>query len=74
MAYATNQRAAKTADEEIRRITFEGRDFDLCWKDDHVLVHGDTGLADRMAKSFGTVAEHCSVKNADTTFSIVPLK
>lgn len=76
MAYATNQRAANHADDEIKTFVFEGREFDLCWRDDHVLVYGDKEIADRMADSFKTVAKHAKAKHANSAwdyFSIVPL-
>lgn len=74
--FASNQQAALRADQSVKTIQFEGRSFELCWKDDHALVYDDTDLADRMATQFGTTATHASNKFEPThwhTFSIVPL-
>lgn len=78
MAYATNKDAASRSDQAVQTFEFEGQSFDLCWKNENVLVYSldDGELADRMAASLGTVAKHAANRHDPVhwkTFSLIPL-
>jgi len=73
MAYASNKRAAQEADKSVKTIEFEGKAYDLCWRDDHILIYDDEEVALRMADVFGTTAKVSPMRHTDGSFAIVPL-